>query len=104
MLNSKVERPLQEISPRCYKTMKMSLHQQGPRWIKLSQEKEKSAGKISTGYQPSQVEGKKRSWDLKSSKRDAPRFQMILPPPNVTGQLHLGHAFMATIQDTICRW
>lgn len=28
---------------------------------------------------------------------------MILPPPNVTGNLHLGHALMATVQDAICR-
>lgn len=28
---------------------------------------------------------------------------MLLPPPNVTGNLHLGHALMATIQDVICR-
>lgn len=28
---------------------------------------------------------------------------MLLPPPNVTGNLHLGHALMATVQDVICR-
>lgn len=32
------------------------------------------------------------------------RYASILPPPNVTGHLHLGHAFMATIQDVIARW
>ena len=31
-------------------------------------------------------------------------FTMILPPPNVTGTLHLGHALMASIQDAIVRW
>ncbi|XP_061395944.1 valine--tRNA ligase [Musca vetustissima] len=30
-------------------------------------------------------------------------FRMLLPPPNVTGSLHLGHALMATIQDVIAR-
>lgn len=30
-------------------------------------------------------------------------FRMLLPPPNVTGNLHLGHALMATVQDVICR-
>lgn len=33
-----------------------------------------------------------------------PKFNSILPPPNVTGDLHLGHALMSTIQDVICRW
>ncbi|VDN09351.1 unnamed protein product, partial [Dibothriocephalus latus] len=31
-------------------------------------------------------------------------FTMILPPPNITGDLHLGHALTAAIQDAICRW
>lgn len=31
-------------------------------------------------------------------------FTMLLPPPNVTGQLHLGHALTCTIQDIIIRW
>ena len=31
-------------------------------------------------------------------------FAMVLPPPNVTGRLHLGHALTATIQDTLARW
>lgn len=31
-------------------------------------------------------------------------FSIILPPPNVTGSLHMGHAMMLTIQDTIIRY
>lgn len=31
-------------------------------------------------------------------------FTGILPPPNVTGKLHLGHALMITVLDVICRW
>lgn len=31
-------------------------------------------------------------------------FSIILPPPNITGTLHLGHALTATIQDIIVRW
>ena len=31
-------------------------------------------------------------------------FCIIMPPPNVTGALHLGHALTATIQDTLTRW
>lgn len=29
---------------------------------------------------------------------------MILPPPNVTGVLHIGHALNITIQDILARW
>lgn len=31
-------------------------------------------------------------------------FSMVLPPPNITGDLHLGHALTVTIQDTLVRW
>ncbi|KAJ2156197.1 hypothetical protein GGF46_005348 [Coemansia sp. RSA 552] len=31
-------------------------------------------------------------------------FSMLLPPPNVTGALHIGHALTLTIQDAIARW
>ncbi|KAK2587985.1 hypothetical protein KPH14_004064 [Odynerus spinipes] len=31
-------------------------------------------------------------------------FKMILPPPNVTGTLHIGHALTATVQDVLARW
>lgn len=33
-----------------------------------------------------------------------PRFSMVLPPPNVTGKLHLGHAWDTTFQDVIARY
>lgn len=35
---------------------------------------------------------------------DAKKFVMMLPPPNVTGTLHLGHALLLAIEDTIVRW
>nr|XP_027210399.1 valine--tRNA ligase-like isoform X1 [Penaeus vannamei] len=31
-------------------------------------------------------------------------FVMVIPPPNVTGTLHLGHALTNSIEDAICRW
>uniref|UniRef100_A0A183E5W6 valine--tRNA ligase n=1 Tax=Gongylonema pulchrum TaxID=637853 RepID=A0A183E5W6_9BILA len=31
-------------------------------------------------------------------------FVVIIPPPNVTGTLHLGHALATTVEDTVCRW
>jgi valyl-tRNA synthetase len=36
--------------------------------------------------------------------RSRPAFSIVLPPPNVTGSLHLGHALTATLQDVLIRW
>jgi valyl-tRNA synthetase len=33
-----------------------------------------------------------------------PTFTVVLPPPNVTGRLHMGHALTATIEDAYVRW
>ena len=35
---------------------------------------------------------------------DKPRFTIVLPPPNVTGVLHMGHALTVAIQDIVCRY
>jgi valyl-tRNA synthetase len=39
--------------------------------------------------------------DVHSSR---PPFSIVIPPPNVTGQLHIGHALNDTIQDILCRY
>jgi valyl-tRNA synthetase len=39
-----------------------------------------------------------------ANDRSRPAFSIVLPPPNVTGSLHLGHALTATLQDILCRW
>jgi len=39
--------------------------------------------------------------DASSSR---PKFSMVLPPPNVTGHLHMGHALCFTLPDIIVRW
>jgi valyl-tRNA synthetase len=39
-----------------------------------------------------------------SSDPDRPSFSIALPPPNVTGNLHLGHALNGTLQDILIRW
>jgi valyl-tRNA synthetase len=36
--------------------------------------------------------------------RDRPKFSMVIPPPNVTGRLHIGHALVNTLQDIVVRW
>lgn len=61
-------------------------------------------------YNPQEVENKIYLWWEKSGyfkaqdKSTKPPFSIILPPPNVTGFLHLGHALDHTIQDLLIRW
>lgn len=39
-----------------------------------------------------------------NAKPDKPAFSIMIPPPNVTGSLHMGHAFNNTLQDILTRW
>lgn len=61
---------------------------------------------LDTAYVPHKVEQltSKENNYFKPPLRDGEIFSMILPPPNVTGTLHLGHALTVTIQDTLVRW
>lgn len=67
------------------------------------------AEEMSTKYQPQEVEsGKYQSWleeDLfkPSGDKKAKPYSIVIPPPNVTGKLHLGHAWDVTLQDMIIR-
>src|SRR5438270_956928 len=36
--------------------------------------------------------------------RERPKFSIVIPPPNVTGRLHIGHALVNTLQDIVVRW
>ncbi|QQG37781.1 MAG: valine--tRNA ligase [Candidatus Kaiserbacteria bacterium] len=38
------------------------------------------------------------------TKKDAPTYSIVLPPPNVTGTLHMGHAAMLAIEDILIRY
>ena len=38
------------------------------------------------------------------NKSDKPPFSMVIPPPNVTGVLHMGHALDETLQDILTRY
>ncbi len=61
-------------------------------------------------YNPKDVEARLYKWWLErgyfgaQDKSTKPPFCIILPPPNVTGQLHIGHALNHTLQDTLTRW
>lgn len=39
-----------------------------------------------------------------NARAGAPAFSIMIPPPNVTGSLHMGHAFNNTLQDILIRW
>ena len=39
-----------------------------------------------------------------SVNKDKKPFTIVMPPPNITGQLHMGHALDDTLQDTLIRW
>ncbi|KAL1567876.1 Valine--tRNA ligase, mitochondrial 1 [Salvia divinorum] len=73
-------------------------------------EKKKLSDQMAQNYNPSAVEKAWYEWWEKSnffradSKSSKPPFVIVLPPPNVTGALHIGHALTAAIQDTIIRW
>jgi valyl-tRNA synthetase len=36
--------------------------------------------------------------------RERPKFSIVIPPPNVTGRLHIGHALVNSLQDIVVRW
>jgi valyl-tRNA synthetase len=60
-------------------------------------------------YQPGQVEQRRyekwvsAGYFTADPKSDKPPFSIVIPPPNVTGSLHIGHALDHTIQDTLSR-
>ena len=64
---------------------------------------------MSTKYDPTAVEkGRYDEWldegvFTPSGDKKAKPFSIVLPPPNVTGKLHLGHAWDTTLQDMIIR-
>ena len=61
-------------------------------------------------YEPQQVENEiYKMWEdggyfRPQGKEGAKPFTIVMPPPNVTGQLHMGHAMDATLQDTLIRF
>ncbi len=62
------------------------------------------------GYEPEDVEQRiYKLWEESGSFKadpasDAPPYAIVIPPPNVTGALHMGHALNNTIQDILIRY
>jgi len=65
---------------------------------------------LAKGYAPREVEAK--WYDFWESEKmfaaddagDRPAYAIVIPPPNVTGVLHMGHALNITLQDILCRY
>ena len=68
---------------------------------------------MAKAYDPKQVEGKwYEFWQSrgyfrlpsKADRPDDPAYCITIPPPNVTGSLHMGHALQHSVHDCIARW
>ncbi|HEY0438425.1 MAG TPA: class I tRNA ligase family protein, partial [Xanthobacteraceae bacterium] len=67
---------------------------------------------IEKNYQPGEVEGRiYAAWEEagafragRPERREAEPFSIVIPPPNVTGSLHMGHALNNTLQDILARF
>src|SRR5215210_3336411 len=67
---------------------------------------------IEKNYQPADIEGRmSRVWEESGAfkagrpeRQEARPFTIVIPPPNVTGSLHMGHALNNTLQDILCRF
>lgn len=65
---------------------------------------------MAKAYEPQQVERRLYEWWQEcgffapSDATDRKPFVMSMPPPNVTGELHMGHAMFVTLEDVMARW
>ncbi|RTL54685.1 MAG: valine--tRNA ligase [Bradyrhizobiaceae bacterium] len=67
---------------------------------------------IEKNYQPADIEDRMNlAWEKagafkagREDRREAEPFTIVIPPPNVTGSLHMGHALNNTLQDILCRF
>jgi valyl-tRNA synthetase len=63
-------------------------------------------------YQPGEIEDRiYRAWEDahafeagRADRKKASAYSIVIPPPNVTGSLHMGHALNNTLQDILCRF
>jgi len=68
------------------------------------------AKNLSKAYEPKQVEEKlyhmwvENGYFTPEIDYDKEPYTIVIPPPNITGQLHMGHALDNTIQDILIRW
>ena len=76
----------------------------------ISDPESNTPAELSKSYDPTEVESRwgplwyEKGYFTADPSSDKPPFCIVLPPPNVTGSLHLGHALTATIQDILMRY
>jgi valyl-tRNA synthetase len=63
---------------------------------------------IGTRYDPANIETKWYKFWLEKGyftpKKDGPKYSIVIPPPNITGKIHMGHALNITLQDILVRF
>jgi valyl-tRNA synthetase len=63
---------------------------------------------LASGYEPKTFESRLYAqWETSGAfapRGNGPAYSILLPPPNVTGTLHMGHAFQHTLQDALVRY
>ncbi|AJF65193.1 valine--tRNA ligase [Streptomyces vietnamensis] len=74
-----------------------------------TQQQTAATTELPTTYAPAEVEGPlyerwvERGYFEADAKSEKPPYTIVIPPPNVTGSLHLGHAFQHTLMDALVR-
>ena len=69
-----------------------------------------ATGTLAKSFEPKDIEARwYAAWESRGlfaagTKPDTPAFSIQLPPPNVTGTLHMGHAFNQTLMDALTRY
>ncbi len=82
------------ISAPCRPDRRRFPYNPGPSWTRPTPPATSSAASTIVGKLPGAV----------APRGDGPAYCIMLPPPNVTGTLHMGHAFQGTLMDTLTRW
>ncbi len=76
----------------------------------MSEKVDRQTGNIAKTYDPGQVEDRiyqewmKKGYFHAEPDQNKKPFCIVIPPPNITGQLHMGHALDNTWQDILIRW
>jgi len=69
-----------------------------------------NSSNLPSSYDPSQAENRwypiweKAGYFAPDTASDAAAYTIVIPPPNVTGSLHMGHALSYTLEDILIRW
>ncbi|WVR05099.1 valine-tRNA ligase [Kwoniella sp. DSM 27419] len=105
--------------PKKDKTEKKEKKAEAPavEWVNTTPKGEKKdvSGDLPSGYDPIQVEAAHYDWwnakgffkpqfDAEGKPLSKGTFSITFPPPNVTGNLHIGHALTVSLQDAMIRW